>query len=192
MAPIVYVIAGPNGAGKTTFAEMFLPNYTTCTRFINADVIAQNLSPGDPDKAAVRAGRIMLEEIQEYGKRRVDFAFESTLSGLTHLINLRELCEKGYLVSIIYLWLPSVELALSRVAIRVAAGGHSVSPDVIRRRFDRSIAGFFRRYRTLANSWHLLDNSTTPPRSIALMEESKTRIINAELYDSLIRRYLGR
>ena len=56
----VVIIAGPNGAGKTTFAEEFLPNEAGCPLFVNADLIAGGLSPFAREKAAVRAGRIML------------------------------------------------------------------------------------------------------------------------------------
>ena len=59
----VVIIAGPNGADKTTFARAFLPYEAGCPHFINADLIAAGLSPFAPDRAAVRAGRIMLDEI---------------------------------------------------------------------------------------------------------------------------------
>src|SRR6266478_3471288 len=56
MSSRVYIIAGPNGAGKTTFAREFLPNYADCKNFINADLIAQGVSPFSPETAAFRAG----------------------------------------------------------------------------------------------------------------------------------------
>ena len=55
-----YIIAGPNGAGKTTFANDFLPIEAECLNFINADLIAAGLSPFQPGKMGVEAGRIML------------------------------------------------------------------------------------------------------------------------------------
>jgi predicted ABC-type ATPase len=61
--PSVYIIAGPNGAGKTTFAREFLPNYADCKNFINADLIAQGVSPFSPEAAAFRAGRLMRDSI---------------------------------------------------------------------------------------------------------------------------------
>lgn len=187
MSPIVYVIAGPNGAGKTTFARTFLREYTPDTRFINADIIARSLSEHDPNKVDIRAGRIMLNEIRGRANHRIDFAFESTLSGLSHLASLRQLRGMGYFLAIICLWLPSVDLALSRVAKRVEAGGHPVQSDIVPRRFDRSITRFLREYRLLADSWFLLDNSTQPPRTIALREGTKTRIIDNALYNSIVR-----
>ncbi len=69
MSPSAYIIAGPNGAGKTTFAREFLPNYADCKNFINADLIAQGVSPFSPEEVAFRAGRLMIEEINSYVKR---------------------------------------------------------------------------------------------------------------------------
>jgi len=81
----LYVIAGPNGAGKTTFARKFLPNYAKCKNFVNADLIAAGMPPFSPETAAVRAGRLMLDEIRFFSERRASFAFETTLSGRTNL-----------------------------------------------------------------------------------------------------------
>src|SRR6266852_6813732 len=106
----LYIIAGPNGAGKTTFAREFLPNYADCRNFVNADLIAQGMSPFSPEKAAFRAGRLMLEEIELLAKRGADFGFETTLSGRSHLNLIRGLKKRGYGIHFFYLWLPSVGL----------------------------------------------------------------------------------
>jgi len=80
--PRVLIIAGPNGAGKTTFAREFLPHEADCPVFINADLIAEGISPFDPSSAAISAGRLMLNELEKYGRGEVSFAFETTLSGM--------------------------------------------------------------------------------------------------------------
>src|SRR5499433_3158748 len=120
MGSNVYIIAGPNGAGKTTFAREFLPNYAGCRNFINADLIAEGLSPFSPQSAAVRASRLMLEEIGLSVQRGIDFGFETTLSGRGHLNLVRRLKKRGYAIHFFYLWIPSVELALSRIRERVS------------------------------------------------------------------------
>jgi predicted ABC-type ATPase len=79
VSPNLYIVAGPNGVGKTTFARKFLPKYAHCENFINADLIAQGIAPFAPEKASVRAGRIMLEEIEELARKGIDFGFETTL-----------------------------------------------------------------------------------------------------------------
>jgi predicted ABC-type ATPase len=85
----LYIIAGPNGAGKTTFAGEFLPKYADCKNFVNADLIAQAMAPFSPETAAIRAGKMMLSEIRSFAKKRVSFAFETTLSGRGYMGLLR-------------------------------------------------------------------------------------------------------
>ena len=122
----LYIIAGPNGIGKTTFARTFLPKYADCKNFINADLIAEGISPFSPEAAAVRAGRLMLNEIGFFAQRRATFAFETTLSGRSYLRLIRQLKKQGYEVHIFFLWVKSVDVALSRVRERVLKGGHDV------------------------------------------------------------------
>ena len=120
--PTVYVIAGPNGAGKTTFAAEFLPGFVDCRQFVNADLIAAGLSPFAPETQNVKAGRLLLERIGELAAAREDFGFETTLSGRTHAHLLGGLKRDGYRVVLFFLWIPSADLAVSRVANRVRQG----------------------------------------------------------------------
>jgi predicted ABC-type ATPase len=160
----IVIIAGPNGAGKTTFAREFLPKEAGCPDFINVDLIAAGLSPFAPDKAAVQAGRLMLQEIRRRAKHGESFAFETTLSGRTYARMISQWKTLGYSVKLIFLSIPSVELAIARVAARVAQGGHSVPEDVIRRRFDSGLRNFHGVFRSLVNSWVLYDNSGPAPK----------------------------
>lgn len=189
MSPSVYIIAGPNGAGKTTFAREFLPNYADCKNFINADLIAQGVSPFSPEAIAFRAGRLMLAEIQLYARRGVSFGFETTLSGQSYLNMIRHLKKRGYEVHFFFLWVPSVDLALKRVRARVLEGGHDVPENVVRRRFDRSIHNFLLRYVPLGNSWMLFDNSGAMPTVIAFEKQNSLRIIKREIYETLMVHY---
>ncbi|MGB8410813.1 MAG: Zeta toxin family protein, partial [Gallionella sp.] len=144
----------PNGAGKTTFAREFLPNEAHCPNFVNADLIAAGLSPFEPDLAAFKAGRLMLEEIAGHAKRGESFAFETTLFGLTYAQMIPAWRSSGYAVELAFLSLPDIEMAIERVANRVKQGGHNVPEGVIRRRFAHGIANF-ERYKLLVDSWQL-------------------------------------
>ena len=145
----VVIIAGPNGAGKTTFAREFLVKDADCPFFVNADLIAAGLSPFTPEQAALKAGRLMIEEIREYTNQKVNFAFETTLSGLIYTRYIRKWREIGYMIKLIFLSLPDVEIAIERVRIRVAQGGHNIDESVIRRRFDKGLNNFHNVYKKL-------------------------------------------
>jgi len=185
----LYIIAGPNGAGKTTFAREFLPNYADCQNFVNADFIAQGMAPFSPETAALRAGRTMLGEIRSFALSGVSFAFETTLSGRSYLPLLRRLKVQGYEIHFFFLWLKSVDLALSRVRERVSRGGHDVPEAVVRRRFDRYMHNFLVHYRQLADVWTLFDNSGQIPKVVALERDKRVRIIKKGVYAALVNRY---
>lgn len=157
----IVIIAGPNGAGKTTFAREFLPTDADLPNFVNADLIAAGLSPFAPELVAFKAGRLMLETIADYTKRGESFSFETTLSGLTYAQMIPAWRASGYLVKLIFLSLPGIEIALERVATRVEQGGHNVPEEVIRRRFAHGINNL-ECYKLLVNSWQLYDNSDSP------------------------------
>ena len=158
----IIIIAGPNGAGKTTFARDFLPAEAQTLRFINADLIAAGLAPFNPDTTAFKAGRLMLEEIDEC----VDAAFETTLSGMLYLKKIALWQHLGYQVKMWFLSLPNEDIAVSRVAHRVQQGGHNIPEDVIRRRFNAGLANFHERYSKVVNSWAIFDSYHRPPKLI--------------------------
>ncbi|CAM3598051.1 zeta toxin family protein [Polaromonas hydrogenivorans] len=158
-APRVVVFAGPNGAGKSTHADAILAALGIET-FVNADYIARGLSGRHTDAVAFEAGRIMLRRLRQLGDARADFAFESTLSSRSFAHFLHGLKAQGYAVAIYYFSLANVQLAVRRVKLRVALGGHDVPADVVKRRFGRSLHNFFQIYVPLADEWTLFDNSS--------------------------------
>jgi predicted ABC-type ATPase len=158
------VIAGPNGAGKTTFALRYLLRTDGVVRFINADLIASGLAPLAPRVAAAAAGRLMLIEMRRLAAARVDFAFESTLSGLGYVKLLEQWQMSGYRIEIAYLRLPSPRMALRRTRLRVRQGGHDVSQVDVARRFTRGWQNFEHIYRAIADSWTVYDNSGPAPK----------------------------
>ena len=183
--PNLYIIAGPNGAGKTTFAQKFLPKYRECFEFVNADLIAGGLSPFAPQRAAIQAGRIMLEQIHSLGNRGVDFGFETTLSGKTYLRFFHDLRRRGYHIHLFFLWVSSITLALQRIEARVQNGGHSVPEAIVRRRFEKGLFNFFNYYQPVVESWVIYDNSGEIPRMIAFEELGILEIIDPDLFSRL-------
>ncbi|GBD96960.1 MAG TPA: Zeta toxin family protein [Nitrospirae bacterium] len=157
--PHIIVISGPNGSGKSTTAPSLLKGTLGVTEFVNADVIAEGLSAFQPEGAAFQAGRVMLKRIHHLAKERVDFAFETTLASRTFAPWIKELKQKGYIFHLVFLWLPSAEFAIARVAERVRLGGHNVPEETIRRRYNKGITNFFQLYVPFADAWRLYNNS---------------------------------
>jgi len=163
----ILIIAGPNGTGKTTFAQEFLPNEAQCPAFVNADLIAAGLSPFAPEVAAVKAGRLMLEQIHEYVRKGESFAFETTLSGKTYARMIPTWQKAGYHVKLFFLCLPTPEMAIARVQLRVSESGHNVPEDVIRGRFKAGWRNFETIYRDIVDEWAMYDNAGDEPVLIA-------------------------
>jgi predicted ABC-type ATPase len=172
------VIAGPNGAGKSTTASSLLKGTLEVPEFVNADLIAQGLSGFQPEGAVFHAGRVMLERIHYLAKKRVDFAFETTLASRTFAPWIAELLKTGYAFHLVFLWLPNEEFAVERVAERVRMGGHNVPEETIRRRYHAGIGNFFRLYRPLADTWFFYDNSGSEPCLIAYGEKEQELLVN--------------
>lgn len=167
----IIIIAGPNGAGKTTFAQKFLPAEAKTLRFINADLIAAGLAPFNPESVAVKAGRLMLEEIDKCVNAGQNFAFETTLSGLAYLHKIKIWQSLGYQVKLWFLSLPSAEIAVSRVAIRVSQGGHNIPEQIIRRRFKAGLHNFHHRYNKIVDAWAFYENSDLQLKLIGWYEK---------------------
>ena len=171
--PKVIVLAGPNGAGKSTSAAKLLLGTFHVDEFVNADAIAQGLSAFALDRVAIEAGRVMLHRLKALAAQRANFAFETTLASRSFAPWLQDLNAAGYQVHLLFLWLPSPEMAVARVAERVRAGGHNVPDATIRRRYTAGLKNLRTLYLPLANSWKIIDN--TRIRSPRLIAAGKVR-----------------
>jgi len=155
----LYIIAGCNGAGKTTASFTLLPEILNCKEFVNADEIAKGLSPFQPEKVALAAGRLMLNRIDELILQNENFAFETTLATRSYKNKILFAKEKGYHVVLLFFWLQDVKLALQRVQQRVDDGGHNIEPEVIKRRYMNGIKNLFDIYLPIVDEMMLFDNS---------------------------------
>jgi predicted ABC-type ATPase len=179
--PKMLVIAGPNGAGKTTFSRPLLYDTLGFMEYVNADTIVQGLSGFQPDKAAIAAGRVMLERLHYLSEREVTFGFETTLSGFAYAKWIQEARQRGYEFHLFFLSLRTPELAVERVRQRVKAGGHDITEEVIRRRYRSGLRNFFRVYQALTDSWGMYDNSeASGPFLIAAGSGTETPLIYRE------------
>ena len=184
----LYVISGCNGAGKTTASYTVLPDMLNCKEFVNADEIAKGLSPFQPNKVAIESGRIMLSRIKYLLNHNVDFAFETTLATKIYVQFIREAHAKGYIVTLVYFWLNSPELAIERVKNRVSFGGHDIPEETIRRRYKSGIENLSKLYVPICDYWMIIDNSDSPFQIVA--EGSKNKYIeinNPIIYNKIIK-----
>lgn len=184
--PKLYVVAGPNGAGKTTFAKRFLPHYARCLDFINPDLIASGLSPFAPERVRLEAGRLMLTRMHQYAADGRSFAIETTLAGRSYLPMFKRLKTRSYSIHLFYLWLPSVNMAVQRVADRVRQGGHNIPESDIRHRFSKSLHNLFQLYRPVCDTMYFFDNSGNVPRLIFEEWGSAIKVYDKELYAGLL------
>jgi predicted ABC-type ATPase len=186
--PNLYVIAGCNGAGKTTASYTVLPEMLNCKEFVNADEIAKGLSPFQPEKVAIEAGRIMLNRIKDLLTHNADFAFETTLATKTYRQFIHEAQLNGYFVTLLFFWLNSSDLAIERVKSRVNSGGHDIPIETIRRRYNSGIINLPKLYLPICDYWMIIDNSFVPYNVIAEgSKEINIDIYNQDIYNKIVK-----
>ncbi|MDP2059506.1 MAG: zeta toxin family protein [Flavobacteriaceae bacterium] len=185
----LYIIAGCNGAGKTTASFTILPEILDCKEFVNADEIARGLSPFQPEKVSVEAGRIMLNRIDELLSENENFAFETTLSSKSYKNKIIEAKEKGYRVTLLFFWLQNIELAKERVKTRVSEGGHNIESEVIERRYIRGVKNLFDIYLPIVDGALIFDNSEGKHELIADKQKDKLLNILNQLKFNLLKNY---
>jgi predicted ABC-type ATPase len=184
--PQVIVIAGPNGAGKSTAAAHLLPEGMT---YVNADEVAKGLPRYPSREADIHAGRIVLNQMDELEQAGLDFAVETTLASRSLAARIARLRASGYWFRLIYIWLPSADLAVQRVAERVRRGGHHIPEETIRRRYEGGLRNFFSLYMPMADRWALYEN-TVPERHPTTIAEGrmgeKVRIAEPRLWQLVL------
>lgn len=189
--PNLVIISGSNGSGKSTAAPALLQNAVHIDNFVNADVIAKGLSAFQPEKVAMQAGRIMLDRIHHLANNGFTFAFETTLASKTFAPWIKKLKVSGYRFHLVFLWLKSEELAISRVAERIKMGGHAVPEETIRRRYHAGLRNFFNLYLPIADKWSIYDNSDATQFNLiaAMNNEHQIQIEQPILWQTLRDKY---
>ena len=146
------------------------------SEYVDADVFARSLPRSEA--TAVTAGRAVLRRLDELAMERRSFGFETTLASRSFGPRIRRLIAAGYECHLVFLWLPSADFAVARVADRVRLGGHTVPEETIRRRYRSGLRNFFSLYQTLTTTWRMYDNSVHQPRLVASGAGRETLVAN--------------
>lgn len=157
--PQLIIFAGPNGAGKTSFAREYLKEDMRFA-FVNADEIARKfaLEADSQEHADIRAGRLMLDQIDENVLAGIDFAIETTLASLTYARKIPVWRARGYNISLVYLRLGSATESVERVAKRVLAGGHNIPEGSGQATVRKSETYFENVYKPIVTEWYLWES----------------------------------
>lgn len=183
----IVILGGSNGAGKSTAAHVLLPEFLETSVFLNADEIAREFAPDHPESAAMAAGRELLLQMRKLIAQDTSFALETTCSGKSYVKMLQQCHQDGWRITLMYFWLSSPELAIERVGKRVAAGGHGIPQDVIRRRYRLGIGNMLQFYLPLANEAQIYDNSDSDLILVATRSpDDGLRIHKAERWQRIL------
>ena len=158
--PVLHLLAGPNGAGKSKlFAEVIGP--ATHLQLINADELAAQRWPEDPEGRSYDAAVIAAERRAELIAARASFVTETVFSHESKVELVKQASAAGYLVTLHVVLVPE-ELAVARVTKRVEHGGHAVPEDKVRARFRR-LWPLVTEAIAVANAALVYDNSKIQP-----------------------------
>jgi predicted ABC-type ATPase len=141
-APRFVIVAGSNGSGKSSVGSRWVTSTWNAIVPLNPDAISARYEaeyPAWPRDAANLTGVIETE-------RRVWSAIASGRSvGVETVFSTNKYFSavdaarlRGYETILVYVGLPSVEVAVARVASRVELGGHDVPAAKIRSRWNAS------------------------------------------------------
>lgn len=184
--PEALILAGPNGAGKTTASAGIVP---AGTRFLNADLIAESLvAEGHPRSGLdVAAGRVLLGQLGEVLKAGESFCVETNLADRGYAKRIAVWHEHDYTVRLIFAALESPELAVGRVASRVASGGHHVPEAVVRRRWAAGLRALFDLYLPIVDSWVLLDSNEKDVIEVATGDRGAPAVLDPLRWQKILR-----
>ena len=183
----IVLLGGPNGAGKTTAAKVLLPSRLLVVgAYLNADEIARELNPVDPESVALRAGRVMLQKMRSFIQSETSFAMETTCSGKSYVPMLAECKSRGWRISLLYLWVPSPEYSVARVARRVSHGGHSIPDEVVHRRYWSGLWNMRNQYLPLADLATIYDNRDSGLRLVARLQSPlPLKVFDQEIWSKI-------
>ena len=176
----LWVLAGGNGAGKSTFYKHYLKKYGL--KYVNADLIAKELSPESPEELSYNAETIAEKIRNDLLAQGSSFCFETVFSHESKVDFIAQAKGLGYKIILVYIHLMGPGLNEARVYQRVEEGGHSVPKEKIYSRIPRTMKHIKNAITIVDEAW-ILDNSSEQNRfqQIVIMKngayEKKTDLL---------------
>ena len=131
------VFAGINGAGKSTFHNEFYEPLPGEKR-INTDEMVARIGSWRDGSLQMKCARESVRLIKQYLDDGISFNQETTMAGKSIIGTIKTAKTRGYEIHLHYVGLESADIALQRIAKRVAEGGHGIPADDVVRRYGNS------------------------------------------------------
>lgn len=143
-APYYILFAGVNGAGKSTLFRSGMWEHgaidSSLPRVNSDEILAANGWDWRDSSLQARAGREAVRLVRDHIAARETFNQETTLAGRSIMKTIERAREAGFRIIVFYVGVENPEIANERIAHREAIGGHGISPDVVNRRYESSVA----------------------------------------------------
>ncbi|MAD44381.1 MAG: hypothetical protein CMH98_05190 [Oceanospirillaceae bacterium] len=152
----LWMLVGGNGSGKSTFYQQVLQPLGM--PFINADLIAREVFPDDPEGNSYEAARIAEAMRFEQLQAAHSFCFETVFSHPSKVDFMAHAKALGYQIIMVVIHVESTGLNLARISQRVLDGGHNVPTDKVEARIPRMLDNV-RLAIPLCDQVRVLDNS---------------------------------
>ena len=168
---IFTIIAGINGAGKTSLYRVLKETDKDLGVRINIDELASETGDWRDPRAQIYAGRTAMSMISENIEKGVSFHLETTLPGAAIVRQIKAAKENGFNVALYFVGIDRLSVALDRVHLRMANGGHGIADEFIIKRYAQLNANL-RQVLPLCDNAILFDN-TVKFRQIAILENRR-------------------
>jgi predicted ABC-type ATPase len=143
----LWILVGGNGAGKSTFYRLMLK--PRGIPFINADQIAREIYPDNPEENSYNAAKIAAQMCREQIQAGNSFCFETVFSHPSKV---------DFQIILVLIHLEHTDLNKARISQRVSEGGHNVPDEKVEQRIPRTLA-HVKKAIPLCDQVRILDNS---------------------------------
>lgn len=126
------IIGGVNGVGKSSLTGVLTAQRGDLGIVVDTDKITAEASGN-----RIQGGKNAVKRIDSCLDMGINFTQETTLSGQRTLKTIKKAIERGYYIRLYYIGVNTAEESIKRIKNRVEKGGHSISDEAVRRRYNK-------------------------------------------------------